>query len=112
MRQIFLISCIETVPVVPVGRRLIEDVFRSYIDMVEHHSPPLFLIVGHLSSNGYRARAAAVQVVSVAPIAARQIHTFNLIVAAEGSGLRITESRFCISGCQICLPVIVSPLKL
>src|SRR5690625_3731874 len=112
MRQIFLISCIETVPVVPVERRLIEDVFRSYIDMVEHHSPLLFLIVGHLSSNGYRARAAAVQIDFVYPAAAQQIEIFHLLVPTEASRPRNTDSRFCIPGSQIRLPDIVSPVKL
>src|SRR5690625_3491268 len=104
MRQIFLIGCIETVPVVPVERRLIEDVFRSYIDMVEHHSPLLCLIVDHLSSNGYRARAAAVQIDFVYLAAAQQIEIFHFLIPAEASPPRNTARRYCIAGSQIRLP--------
>src|SRR5690625_5995250 len=80
--------------------------------MVEHHSPLLFLIVGHLSSNGYRARAAAVQIDFVYPAAAQQIEIFHLLVPTEASRPRNTDSRFCIPGSQIRLPDIVSPVKL
>src|SRR5690625_5999266 len=112
MRQIFLIGCIETVPVVALERRLIEDVFRSYIDMVEHHSPLLCLIVDHLSSNGYRARAAAVQIDFVYLAAAQQTEMFHFLIPAETSRPRNTHSRFCIPGSLLRLPAIVSPLKL
>src|SRR5690625_1512702 len=103
MRQIFLIGCIETVPVVPVERRLIEDVFRSYIDMVEHHSPLLCLIVDHLSSNGYRARAAAVQIDFVYLAAAQQIEIFHFLIPAEAYWPRYTDSRLSIPMYQLLL---------
>src|SRR5690625_924013 len=112
MRQIFLTGCIATVPVVPVERGLMHDASRSYIDMVEHHSPLLCLIVDHLSSNGYRARAAAVQIDFVYLAAAQQIEIFHFLIPAEASRPRNTDSRFCIPGSQIRLPAIVSPLKL